>query len=83
MGKSRPWPEALKKLTGSSTLDVDALFDYFKPLRAWMEEQRKTIGYPGPGWDDDDQPPTAGMPSLVPTLFGVFAVLFTLVAFFW
>ena len=25
MGKSKPWPQALEKLTGSQTLDVGAL----------------------------------------------------------
>ena len=29
MGKTRPWPEALKKLTESETLNVGALSEYF------------------------------------------------------
>ena len=53
MGKSKPWPEALKKLTGSETLDVGALSEYFEPLRKWMVEQRKELGYTEPGWDVD------------------------------
>jgi len=54
MGKGKPWPEALKKLTGSETLEVGALTQYFKPLRNWMVEQREKIEYAAPGWDKDD-----------------------------
>ena len=43
MGKSKPWPEALKKLTGSETLEVGALTQYFKPLRKWTVEQREEL----------------------------------------
>ena len=49
MGKGKPWPEALEKLTGSETLDAGALIEYFEPLRKWMVEQRKEIGYVFPG----------------------------------
>ena len=49
MGKSKPWPEALKKLTGSETVDVGALTEYFEPLRKRMVEQRQEIGYAAPG----------------------------------
>lgn len=51
IGKSKPWPEALKKLTGSETLDFGALSEYFEPLYKWMMAQRKELGYAGPGWD--------------------------------
>ena len=44
MGKSKPWPQALKKLTGSETVDVGALTEYFQPLRDWLVMQRKEIG---------------------------------------
>jgi len=39
MGRSRPWPEALETLTGSSELDASAIVDYFAPLQKWLEEQ--------------------------------------------
>ena len=80
MGKSKPWPQALKKLTGSETVDVGALTEYFQPLRDWLVKQRKEIGYAAPGWDEPDVTPTAGVPSLVPALFSMFAVSFSLVA---
>ncbi len=39
MGRSRPWPEALEALTGSSEMDATAILDYFAPLQAWLDEQ--------------------------------------------
>jgi len=83
MGKSKPWPEVLKKLTGSETLDVGALTEYFEPLRKWMVEQREEIGYAAPGWDDDDDIITDGVTSLVPVLLNPFAcALVSLAVFF-
>lgn len=67
MGKSKPWPEALEKLTGSKVLDVSAITEYFKPLNDWLVKQRQEIGYSPPGWDES--PTTAGVPSLVPALW--------------
>ena len=76
MGKSKPWSEALKKLTGSETLDVGALTEYFEPLLKWMVEQREEIGWPAPGWNDEDDitttAPIDGITSLVPALLNTF-----------
>ena len=41
MGMSRPWPEALKALTGEDRIDASAIRDYFAPLQAWLDEQNK------------------------------------------
>lgn len=41
MGRSRPWPEALKALSGETQMDATAIRDYFAPLSAWLEEQNK------------------------------------------
>jgi peptidyl-dipeptidase A len=41
MGSSRPWPEALKALTGEDKLDATAVLDYFAPLKQWLDEQNK------------------------------------------
>ncbi len=41
MGQSRPWPEALKALTGEEKMDATAIIDYFAPLKAWLDEQNK------------------------------------------
>ena len=39
MGRSKPWPEALKALTGSPEMDATAILDYFAPLQAWLDQQ--------------------------------------------
>ena len=41
MGGSRPWPEALKALTGSDKMDATAILGYFKPLHDWLKTQNK------------------------------------------
>ena len=53
MGRSKPWPQALEKLTGSQEVDVGALAEYFQPLRDWLVKQRKKIGYAALGWEED------------------------------
>ena len=40
MGKSKPWPEALKALTGEEKMDATAILDYFAPLKKWLDEQK-------------------------------------------
>jgi peptidyl-dipeptidase A len=39
LGLSRPWPEALKAMTGEDKMDATAIIDYFAPLKAWLDEQ--------------------------------------------
>jgi peptidyl-dipeptidase A len=41
MGQSRPWPEALKALTGEDKLDATAMIEYFAPLKKWLDEQNQ------------------------------------------
>ena len=41
MGASKPWPEALKAVTGTEQMDASALVEYFQPLMGWLEEQNK------------------------------------------
>lgn len=36
LGSSRPWPEALRTLTGKSELSAAALREYFSPLEKWL-----------------------------------------------
>lgn len=43
MGQSRPWPEALKALTGEEKMDATAILDYFAPLKKWLDEQNKAL----------------------------------------
>jgi peptidyl-dipeptidase A len=42
MGCSKPWPEALKAMTGSDKADASAIVEYFKPLMDWLKEQNKS-----------------------------------------
>jgi peptidyl-dipeptidase A len=41
MGLSRPWPEALKALTGEEKMDASAILAYFEPLHSWLRKQNK------------------------------------------
>jgi peptidyl-dipeptidase A len=41
MGQSRPWPEALRTLTGEDQMDAGALLEYFKPLQDWLAAQNR------------------------------------------
>ncbi len=47
MGASRPWPEALEKLTGQRQIDATAILDYFAPLKKWLDAEN--AGKPS-GW---------------------------------
>jgi len=41
LGASKPWPDALEKLTGTRQMDASAIIDYFQPLMGWLEEQNR------------------------------------------
>jgi len=43
MGQSRPWPEALKELTGEDKMDATAIIDYYAPLKTWLDGQNQTL----------------------------------------
>ena len=47
MGASRPWPEALKAMTGEDRMDATAMLEYFAPLKTWLDEQNrgKPVGW--------------------------------------
>ena len=47
MGKSKPWPDALKALSGERQMDASAILDYFVPLKKWLDEQNqgKPVGW--------------------------------------
>jgi peptidyl-dipeptidase A len=55
MGLSRPWPEALKKLTGEERMDAGAMMEYFAPLKKWLDEQN-TANKAEPGWTTPANP---------------------------
>ncbi|KAL1430138.1 hypothetical protein MTO96_002397 [Rhipicephalus appendiculatus] len=62
LGKSRPWPEALRMLTKGRTSEMDAgpMLEYFQPLYEWLEQQNKgrTVGWTST--DSTSCPRTAG-----------------------
>ncbi|MCG2584131.1 M2 family metallopeptidase [Massilia sp. TS11] len=43
MGASKPWPEALKAVTGEDRIDGGALLEYFAPLKAWLDTQNQQL----------------------------------------
>ncbi len=47
LGQSKPWPEALKTMTGEDRADASAMVEYFQPLLDWLKEQNKGET---PGW---------------------------------
>jgi peptidyl-dipeptidase A len=55
MGLSRPWPEALKVLTGEEHMDAGAMIEYFAPLKKWLDEQN-TTNNAKPGWTTPANP---------------------------
>ena len=41
MGESKPWPEALVKITGTRDMSAQPLLDYFQPLITWLERENR------------------------------------------
>ncbi|XP_076160680.1 angiotensin-converting enzyme-like isoform X2 [Ptiloglossa arizonensis] len=48
LGSSKPWQDAMEKITGQRNMDTAGLLEYFKPLTDWLtEENKKTNEYIG------------------------------------
>ncbi|MEM9693331.1 MAG: M2 family metallopeptidase [Myxococcota bacterium] len=47
LGQSKPWPEALEKMTGQRQMDASAIIDFYQPLMTWLkkENQGQTCGW--------------------------------------
>ena len=41
MGQSKPWPDAMKAMTGEDRADASAMVEYFQPLLDWLKQQNK------------------------------------------
>ena len=41
LGQSKPWPEALKAMTGEDRADASAIIEYFQPLIDWLKQQNR------------------------------------------
>ncbi|XP_075846496.1 angiotensin-converting enzyme [Microtus pennsylvanicus] len=54
LGYSKPWPEAMKLITGQPNMSASAMMNYFKPLTEWLitENRRhgETLGWPQYNW---------------------------------
>jgi len=44
MGASRPWKEAMQKMTGQPQMSTKAIREYFSPLEKWLDEDNKKTG---------------------------------------
>ena len=53
LGQSKPWPEAMKVLTGESRGDAGPMIEYFRPLLDWLKTQNSSGK---PGWTVPPQP---------------------------
>ncbi len=42
MGASKPWPEAMKAISGEAQGDASAMVEYFAPLTAYLKQQNKS-----------------------------------------
>ena len=43
LGQSKPWPEALKQMTGEDRVDASAMVEYFRPLLEWLKQQNQGV----------------------------------------
>jgi peptidyl-dipeptidase A len=53
LGQSKPWPGALKAMTGEDRADASAIIEYFQPLIDWLKEQNKGEKT---GWSESADP---------------------------
>jgi len=53
LGASRPWKEAMMKMTGQPEMSTKAIREYFEPLEKWLEEQNRAAGV-SVGWGATD-----------------------------
>ncbi|XP_060242521.1 angiotensin-converting enzyme isoform X2 [Meriones unguiculatus] len=54
LGYSKPWPEAMKLITGQPNMSASAIMNYFQPLTEWLitENRRhgEILGWPEYNW---------------------------------
>lgn len=51
LGSSKPWPEAMKIMTGSEKMTAQPLIEYFSPLFTYLDQQlqNETLGWNATG----------------------------------
>lgn len=54
LGYSKPWPEAMKLMTGQPNMSALAMMNYFKPLMDWLVTENgwhgQKLGWPQYNW---------------------------------
>nr|CAD7586994.1 unnamed protein product [Timema genevievae] len=73
MGSSRPWPEALKVITGSRCMDASALREYLLPLEHWLTVENEKTGELI-GWEHTGEDSATSGGSGMTVAFIIFAV---------
>lgn len=57
LGYSKPWPEAMRLITGQPNMSAAAMMNYFKPLLDWLLTENgrhgETLGWPQYNWTPD------------------------------
>ena len=43
LGASRPWQDALEKLTGTRQMEASAIIEYFQPLMDWLQKKNENL----------------------------------------
>ncbi|XP_037347809.1 angiotensin-converting enzyme isoform X1 [Talpa occidentalis] len=54
LGSSKPWPEAMKLITGQPNMSALPMMNYFQPLLEWLQNEnqrnKETLGWPQYNW---------------------------------
>uniref|UniRef100_A0A8C3WS33 Angiotensin-converting enzyme n=1 Tax=Catagonus wagneri TaxID=51154 RepID=A0A8C3WS33_9CETA len=57
LGLSKPWPEAMRLITGQPNMSASAMMTYFKPLLDWLVTENgrhgEKLGWPQYNWTPD------------------------------
>uniref|UniRef100_H0UWL7 Angiotensin-converting enzyme n=1 Tax=Cavia porcellus TaxID=10141 RepID=H0UWL7_CAVPO len=60
LGYSKPWPEAMKLMTGQPNMSALAMMNYFKPLMDWLVTENgrhgEKLGWPQYNWTPNSAP---------------------------
>ncbi|KAM5273112.1 angiotensin-converting enzyme isoform 2-T2 [Ctenodactylus gundi] len=61
LGFSKPWPEAMKVITGQPNMSASAMMSYFTPLMEWLhtenERHKEKLGWPQYNWTPNSARP--------------------------
>uniref|UniRef100_UPI00358E57EB angiotensin-converting enzyme isoform X2 n=1 Tax=Myxine glutinosa TaxID=7769 RepID=UPI00358E57EB len=52
LGSSKPWQDAMEKITGQRNMSAKSLLEYFQPLTTWLkkENENEVLGWPEYNW---------------------------------